>query len=75
MKLTVTFVIGFVCNPDVIYKNAVCSSITGVIKEYQRGKKGQQTCYKKYFGLNSFHFPRILCFWTKFELNLRVNAF
>ena len=61
MRLTITFAIGFVCNPDVIYKNAVCSIVIGVIKEYQRGKKGQQTCYKKYFGLNSFHFPEIIC--------------
>ena len=67
MKLTKTFVIVFVCNPDVIYKNAVCSIVIGVIKEYQRGQKGQQTCYKKYFGRNSFHFPGIICFWTKFE--------
>ena len=62
MRLTIIFITGFVCNPDVIYNNAVCSIVIDVRKEYQRGEKGQQTCYKKYFGLNTFHFPGILCF-------------
>ena len=65
MRLTITFVIGFVCNPDVIYNNAVRSIVIGVIKEYQRRKKGQQTSYKKYFRLNTFHFSKIIGFWTQ----------